>query len=486
MSYESQLDNQSSKLINPAQLCLLLSVVLHLLVLKFGLPPLQFNNDDSIREVEIIELDAEQQARLPDLNPQQNSPDLANFIDPANLPPNLLPGNTDPSSLPPLIIPPPPQFNFPPLPPINDINLPPVGDWSNLPLPPLINPDDFKVEPIKLPPNIGKFPPQPSKAVAIKTPPNPPTATKLPNLPQNQLQNQLQNQPQNQLQNQLQNQPQNQLQNQPQNQLQNQPQNQLQNQPQNTSEIIAAQKASESQQRIISLRQSLTKTKTGTSNTEARNNFIAWAAKVQDIQPKGEIPQEIVIKGTYPRDACIIKLKGSSFFGAVVNPKGEVIGLDLLKASRYPIFNQQAAQDLASTILANDTNKPKPYQVRVNYEYDPKVCPSLTLPIPGRAAKKPPTPAPAPKPTPAPAPKPTPAPAPKPTPAPAPKPAPAPSPAPIPKPAPKPTPAPQPVPLPAPNSPPSLRDRLRNVPLPDLDPAQLKDIPLPKTPNLNN
>jgi hypothetical protein len=174
MSYESQLDHQSSRIISPTQLCLLLSIALHLLALKFGLPTFKFNDDDGKREVSIVELNPEQQARLPDLKSELPEPKLPDFNDPAfKIPPNLLPGNTDPANLPPLIIPPPPQFNgFPPLPPVNDINLPPVGNWSNLPVPPQINPDDFKVEPIKIPANFGKLPQPPSQPSAIKTPPN--------------------------------------------------------------------------------------------------------------------------------------------------------------------------------------------------------------------------------------------------------------------------------------------------------------------------
>jgi outer membrane biosynthesis protein TonB len=452
MSYESQLnhlDPQSGKLINPTNLCLLLSVVLHLLALKFGLPTFKFNSDDSKREVAIIELDAEQQARLPDLEPQVSNSDLAKLTNPANLPPNLLPGNTDPSSLPPLIVPPPPQSNFPSLPPITDIKLPPVGNWSNLPLPPQINPSDFNVEPIKLPPNLGKIPQLSTKPLVVKTPPNQSTATKPDKLPQKPAKTRINNQPNNQ--------------------------------PQDNPEIIAAQKAATAQQRIINLRQSITPTKEGTSNKEATNNYLLWVAKVKEIQPKGsKIPEAIKIKGIYPRDACMIKLKGSSVFGVMVNAKGEVTDLDLLKGSKYPIFNQQANQDIRSRLFNNGSNKPQPYQVEVNYEYDPEICPSLTLPFTRKATPKP-TPTAAPKPTPAPTPKPTPTAAPKP----APKPAPATTPKPAPKPTPKPAPAPTPQPAPTPTPQPSLRDRLRNVPLPDLNPARLKKIPLPENPNLN-
>jgi outer membrane biosynthesis protein TonB len=482
MSYESQLDHQSGKLINPTQLCLLLSVILHLLALKFGLPTFKFNNEDSKREVAIIELDAEQQARLPDLEPQLNLQDLAN----APLPPNLLPQVTDPSSLPPLIVPPPPeQSGFPSFPPINDINLPPVGNWSNLPLPPQIDPSDFKVEPIKLPPNLGKLPQPPTSTPKIKNPTNPSTDNKLPTFPQKQPENlpddfipgeiipgDFTNNNRNNI-----------------------PGNNPETRPQETPEVIGAQKAATAQQRILSLRQSLSPTKKGTSSKEATNNYLLWVKKVKNPRP-----EEIKINGIYPRDACLLKLEGSSVFGVLVNRNGKVVDLDLLKGSKYPIFNQQGNQNLRSAILPNDTKKPKPYQVEVKYEYDDKICPSLTLPIRG-AEPKTKTPAPVSTPTPAPKPKPKPTPAPtaapvppaqpKPAPVPTPKPVPAPTAAPVPpaqpKPAPVPTPKPVPAttPAPAPDQTPSLRDRLRNVPLPDLDPAQLKDIPLPKKPNLN-
>jgi outer membrane biosynthesis protein TonB len=455
MSYESQLNNQSGKFINPTQLCLLLSVILHLLALKFGLPTFKFNNEDSKREVAIIELDAEQQARLPDLESQLNLQDLAN----APLPPNLLPEAADPSSLPPLIVPPPPQFNFPPLPPVNDINLPPVGDWSSLPLPPQINPSDFQVEPIKLPPNIGKLPQLPTSPSKIKNPPNPSKDGKVPNFPQQQPGKVSDNNPETN--------------------------------PQETPDVSAAQEVTTAQERILSLRQSLAPTKTGTTNKEATNNYLLWVNKVNDPQP-----EEIQLKGIYPRDACIVMLQGVSVFGVLVNPDGKVVDSDLLKSSKYPIFNQQANQDLKNAILPNSSQKPKPYRVEVKYEYDDQICPSLTLPIPGAekktsAPETKPAPAPKPKPTPAPtiaptaAPKPKPKPAPVPTPAPTAAPVPTPKPAPAPKPVPVPVPTPKPAPVDRSDPSPSLRDRLRNVPLPDLDPAQLKEIPLPEKPDLN-
>ena len=195
MSYESKLDNKSGKLINPAQLCFLISVGLHLLVLKFGLPTLKFNDESGRREVSVIELNPEQQARLPDLYPQLDTPNVPNLADlppvdnskpaaPFAIPPSLIPGLGDPNNpnnLSPLLIPPPPNFNFPDLPPITDITLPPIGDLSELPLPPQISPEDFKVDPAKLPPPNTNQPANPPTPTGKK-----PEATPTPNQPQAQ------------------------------------------------------------------------------------------------------------------------------------------------------------------------------------------------------------------------------------------------------------------------------------------------------------
>ncbi|MEM7594094.1 MAG: energy transducer TonB [Cyanobacteria bacterium P01_A01_bin.83] len=462
MSYESQLEDQSGKLINPAKLCLLLSVALHLLVLKFGLPSIRFNNDSGSREVGFIELNPEQQAQLPNLYPQLETPDIPDLgslpeLDnsepaaPFAIPRDLIPGIGNSDNLPPLTIPPPPQFNLPPLPPVTDITLPPLGDLSTLPLPPEIDLSDFKVEPIKLPPNVGATPQKPPEAAQPEQPIEQPEA-----------------QP-------------------------TETEQEPEAKPQATPQQIAAQKVAASGQRIRNLRQSLSKNEAGTSDEDARKNYIAWLTKVQAVEP-----EKIEIAGTYPRDACIKKLEGSSIFGVVVNPAGEVISLDLIKGATYPIFNQQASKDLSDRILPNDTGKPQPYQVKIDYEYDSDICPSLGLPL--RRAEEPepekqqPAPQPEVKPEPTPQVKPKPEAKPEPTPQVKPEPQPEvkPEPQPEPKPQPVPEPVSEPVPEPAPEPAPeleplpSLRDRLKDVPLPDTKPADLKDIPLPERPNFNN
>lgn len=414
MVYESKLDNQSSKLINPAQLCLIISLALHLLVLKFGLPSLKFNKDPVKRKVSIIELSPEQQARLPNLSPQLNTPNTNNLpsIDnsepaaPFAIPRSLFPGLGDPSNLPPIAIPPPPNFdNLPPLPPITDITLPPIGDLSKLPLPPKIKPGDFKVDPSKVAPaNPTKKLGQPSKPENAQQQAQklPQTATKPNPKPQEK------------------------------------PESKPQIELKPTPEQVAAKKVDNSQKRIANLTQSLTKNEEGTTDEDASKNYIAWLAKVKEVKP-----DEIEVKGTYPRDACIRRLKGTSVFGAVVNAKGEVVDLNLIKGAKYPIFNKQGVEDLSQLMLDNKTKKSKPYQVTLNYEYDPEICPSLTLPSIRKEEQKA---------------------------------APAPESKPEPKPAPAPTPDPKPLP--------SLRDRLRDTKLPSRKPSDLKDTPLPQQPKL--
>ena len=475
MSYESKLDNHSGKFISPTQLCLLLSVALHLLVLRFGLPTIRSNNDSGRREVSIIELNPEQQSRLPDLSPQLDTPDIPNIsnlpepdssepVAPFAIPPSLIPGVGDNSNLPALTIPPPPEFDLPPLPPQTDITLPPIGDISALPLPPQIDPSDFKADPIELPPNTGKTPPPPSDSTTERQAPQPTTTTK----PKPE-------------------------------------ETKPEPQPRLTPEQIAAKKLADSQERIRNLRASLTETKAGTTDEDARKNYVAWLAKVEEIEP-----DKIEIEGTYPRDACIRRLEGTSVFGVVTNEQGQIVALDLIKGAKYALFNQQASQELGDRTLDNPTDKPKPYQVTVNYKYDAEICPSLTLPSirnqqqpqskpqPQPAPEAETTPEPQPEPQPAPEAETTPALEPAPeaetTPEPQPEPQPAPeaetTPEPQPEPQPKPeaetTPEPQPEPQPKPEAQPSLRDRLRDVPLPDLDPAKFKGIPLPDRPNLRD
>ena len=493
MTYDSRFNHQPEKLINPAFLCLVLSIIVHVVALKFGLPNFKSEKEVGRRKVAVIELSPEQQSRLPKLSPQLQTPDVPSDLPPIDnseaapsfaIPRSLIPGIGDPSQLPAINIPPPPNFNFPDLPPITDITLPPIGDVGDLPLPPEINIEDFKVDPTKIPPPSTKTPVKPNKPVENQ--PKPPSVAT--------------------------------------NKKPDNPTNKPAKKPpvkQNLTPKPVAKKADNSRQRIANLQQSLTNNDAGTTDEEARKNYVLWLAKVKEIEPK-----EIIVKGIYPRDACIRRLKGNSIFGVVVNGQGAVVAQDLLKGSNYPIFNKQGRDDVGTLVLDNKTEQPRPYRVKVQYEYDSEICPSLTLPSIRKAEDKPesqpspeiipeskpesqPTNNTAPESKPASQPTTNTAPESKPESQPATesvpesKPASQPATESVPESKPESQPAtesapeskpesqpatntaPESKPESQPTSEPSLKDQLRDIKLPDRNPLDLKDVPLPEKPNFN-
>jgi outer membrane biosynthesis protein TonB len=340
MSYESRFSDRSNLFLQPTKIALILSFGLHLLIYKFGLPDFGLNFDNGIkREVSIIELTPEQQARLPDLEPQVNIPELPNTpldssTQPFDLPPSINPSFGNFPNLPPIDLPPPPDFDissFPPF-PSTDIKLPPIGDLSDLPSPPPLDslPD--------LPPKSPA-----TKPTTEKPPTNPlPTPTSPPETKQSET----------------------------------------------PPQVTAARRQQSLNKNLRSLSSSLQKQQTGTTDDDARKNYVAWLSEIKDVKPEG-----LAIDGTYPRDACIRKLAGTSVYGVIVGTEGKVVAVDLIKGAQYPLFNEQAIQDIRDRKFANKTNKPKPYQVTVNYEYDAETCPSLSLPSLRRDTAKPKTPA---------------------------------------------------------------------------------------------
>ncbi|MGV2828859.1 energy transducer TonB [Myxosarcina sp. GI1(2024)] len=350
MSYESKINNRgeitgslephANNFLRPTPLALLASVILHLLVYKFGLPNFSFNTNPTKREVSIVELTPEQQSRLPNLYPElyrqpeipglENLPtDTDNPAPPFALPPSLTPGIEGFPNLPPVSIPLPPKFDIPPLPPLPNtkIELPPIGDLSTLPPPP-------SVESFNLPETQTETSPTPSEP--------PPEEKPEPSAP-------------------------------PPEEKSESEASEPETQP--SSQEIAARRQQNLHQEVSSISSSLQKQNDATTNEDARKNYVAWLNRVKAIAP-----ENIEIEGTYPRDACIRRLEGTSVFGVVVDASGRVVASDLLKGAQYPVFDLQGSNDLAEVSLENDTEKPKPYRVTLNYQYDSEICPSLTLP----------------------------------------------------------------------------------------------------------
>ena len=146
-------------------------------------------------------------------------------------------------------------------------------------------------------------------------------------------------------------------------------------QPKPSPAQIAAQRQQKLEQEMRERSRSLQKNTVETTNEEARKNYVAWLSVIKEVQP-----EELTFTGTYPRDACIRRLEGTSVYGTLVDAQGKVTDLELIKGAKYPIFNQQASKNISARTLANNTGNIKPYRITVNFKYDPEICPSLTLP----------------------------------------------------------------------------------------------------------
>ncbi len=332
MSQEINTQKPLSKLLNATQLAFIASIILHLLIYKYGFAKSMIRERKLPVEgtVATIELSPTEVERLPNLETRLEVPDfnnsvLGNTSSPFAFPSSITPTIGNSTNLPAVPIPFPPNFNLPSIPFIpsisTNIKLPPISDFSALPLPP--PPEELKsaTTPTSIPELPGsKIPRPPTQKQPIKPP-----ETKI--------------------------------------------------KPKPTPEQIAAARQEKLQDNIQSLSSSLKKQETGTTDEDARKNYLAWLTKVKSIEPEA-----IELEGTYPRDACIRRLEGKSIYGVVTDEKNTVVALELIKGAEYPIFNRQANKDLRKKNFGNNTGEPKPYRVTVNYKYNAEICPSLTVP----------------------------------------------------------------------------------------------------------
>ncbi|HHP7230282.1 MAG TPA: energy transducer TonB [Xenococcaceae cyanobacterium] len=423
MSQELDTHDSSNKLISASKIAFVASILLHLLLYRYGFPQLIIQDNQIAVEdtVATIELNPFEAARLPNLEPQWeipefNSSSLDGIASPLAFPNSITPIPGTFPNLPPVPIPLPPNFDLPPLPPLppisSNIELPPIGDVSALPLPPPLE----DLDSLKLPDAPATNSPDLSLPAAtikppVEKPPEPSTTTKI--------------------------------------------------KPKVTSEQIAAVRQQRLRNNIQDISASLKKQAVTTTDEAARKNYLAWLTKVKAVEP-----EVMEIEGVYPQDACIRRLEATSVYGVVVNASNVVVASELIKSAAYPIFNQQAIQDIQNQDFANKTNRPKPYRVTVNYQYNAEICPSLTVPS---LRKKIETvqPSKTPQATPVPTPEAKPLPETQPTANPEAK--------PLSETQPVPTPEVKPVPETQPTSTeknlsvPSLRERLENTPLPDDD-----------------
>ena len=126
---------------------------------------------------------------------------------------------------------------------------------------------------------------------------------------------------------------------------------------------------------ILARANNLTLDLTNTTSSEEQENYTNWLAKIEIVDSV-----DLSIEGNYPQDACPLKLKGTTVYGVLVDEKGQITELDLIRSGGYGIFNQQAREDILTRRFDYDKNQSKAYRVSVNFAYNQQICPSLTLP----------------------------------------------------------------------------------------------------------
>ncbi len=329
--------SSDTPIISSTQIALLVSLGFHLLLYKYGFPTLLVSpkNLSGQQTVATIELNALEQARLPDLDPEFVIPEFNNTpldgaAPPLALPPYINPDIENLADLPAIPVPLLPDFaDLPSY--TTDISLPPIGDLSSLPVPPPL--EDLDLESLSEPPltppeELPEAPePKPEK-------PETPIATKTPVTSSEKPE---------------------------------------ESKP--TPEKIAAVRQQKLQGNLRDVSNSLTKQDLAITDEDARKNYVDWISRIKEIEPDA-----IVIEGVYPRDACIRRLEGTSVYGVVVDSSNQIVSSELLKSADYPVFNQKAIKDLQEYDFGNNTEDTKPYQVTVDYKYNAEICPSLTVP----------------------------------------------------------------------------------------------------------
>jgi hypothetical protein len=104
---------------------------------------------------------------------------------------------------------------------------------------------------------------------------------------------------------------------------------------------------------ISQIRQSIKADNRNTTPDEARRNDVAWRAQMQqNVKEK-----ELSLTGTYPKAACLKQLKGTAIYNVLVDGNGKSTNLDLIRSAGYPIFNDQARQQLIPTVLKKLANQ---------------------------------------------------------------------------------------------------------------------------------
>lgn len=374
------LETEENKLINSNNLSFVASLGIHGLILAIILPnflnnPAQEPKKD-LRNVNLIELNPLEQSRLPSLDSSLSSlPELPN-------------PNSSSSSLPPL----------PPMDGIHNSTLPPLPSVSSLPplpslpaLPPLSSLPSVNIysPPVASIPSLGRLPiPRnfPTSTPSLPSPPAVPTLLDNNNLPRETNNNRippdfdpyrdnltvdgLRNSPLSASQ-----------------QAQEQLNNSLARTPEpNGQSPLDEQRRQQLMWEMRERLRSLEADKSNTSNDEATINYLAWLASLAKTNPNAanelNRPNQgsggittVNLTGNYPAAACSRQLAGTAVYGVTVDGQGRLISEpQLIKSAGFPIFNQQGAREVRSTLLKNASGESRSYRVQVSFAPNPEVC----------------------------------------------------------------------------------------------------------------
>ncbi|MEM8643127.1 MAG: TonB family protein [Cyanobacteria bacterium P01_G01_bin.54] len=139
---------------------------------------------------------------------------------------------------------------------------------------------------------------------------------------------------------------------------------------------------------------------TDTTQAEADENNARWLATLGSAKP-----QEYSIIGSYPQEACLLRLSGTSSYGATVQNNGAVGGVQLIRSSGHRIFDRQA-EAVVRGFDFNNVTRPTPFKFNITFNYSSDNCPAqldaLSTPTPTVQPSPSPTPEAAPQPSPMP------------------------------------------------------------------------------------
>ncbi|MEY3868326.1 MAG: hypothetical protein RLZZ338_2217 [Cyanobacteriota bacterium] len=118
------------------------------------------------------------------------------------------------------------------------------------------------------------------------------------------------------------------------------------------------------------------------ANIDVGNDYLSMFNKYKGVYPGLETTSPLRGATTYPQEACPNKLTGKGVIGVVVKPDGKIASEpEWIKKTDSPILDKSGLEQVKKLNFP-PTEKPKFYQVVVDFPYDSQAC-SSNPPTPG-------------------------------------------------------------------------------------------------------